>query len=275
MSLGSNLEYENALKLIEKPFQCVKVPRDTKIYNDAQLKAYECSDAVACYEQQQQYNSAVVEYNNKMEANYKKERDTVAAHNKTIDEWDVKAKALRTYYNDNWRHYDGASCGIYAFSDISGRCSQRIGSGWTSRETDKWVKCGSLGGGRLKCFRTANQIDIDINGDLGPRPMVHEQPQAPAKRAQNETASQIACCSNYVNTGNGNITDFRQECNLKLKDIEETVPTNTTQPATNTENIDSDIDEENAKKKKKIISFAILITIGILVIILIIFLATR
>jgi hypothetical protein len=264
---------------LDQPFECRKVKRDpTRNYTREQLNALDCSDGIACYEQQQQYNSAVVEFNNAEEKKYQDSIKEWELHDATITKWDKDRDSIQRELQDQPRELPGRVTQPY--NSVKARCSRELGTGWINRDSSRWSPTGN----RLLCFRTQNQIDREVVERLGYRPIVHPKPSRGRfdYRHQNKTEATIACCSNYVNVGNGNVSDFRQECNMKLQNItqstgelEAPAPTTTTPatpatpatPSNNNTSSDEYIDDEKAKKKRTTI-IILAITIPVVLIFL-------
>lgn len=261
------------MDLLDQPFECRKVKRDpTKNYTREQLNALDCSDGIACYEQQQKYNSAVVEFNNAEEKKYQDSKKEWHAHEATIAQWDRTSGTIRREIQDKPHEMDGRV--TQPFSSVKWRCAGQLGQGWTYRDSARF----SANGNRLLCFRTPNQIDKEIVERIGYRPLVRPEPKRGLfnYRHQNKTEATIACCSNYVNVGNGDVSDFRQECNMKLQNItqstgelEAPIPAKPTpvEPTPSNNNTSSD---KKPKKNNTTLILAITIPLGIIIVVFII-----
>jgi hypothetical protein len=230
---------------MSEQFQCRKVQRDpNKKYTQEQLNALDCSDGVACYEQQQKYNADVVAYNNAEEIKFQDAHNAWVENETKIKDWNKRFDAKVLELRSEVRY--GRECTAHSHSTVAKECAMKFGQGWTAdntNETTRWafvcncrtkngnVKCSTVERS-LKCYRTPDKITQDAEATLEPKPTPTEEPRRSqyGYRHQNATSATIGCCSNYVSTGNGNINNFKQECNLKLQNITQTTGELETEP---------------------------------------------
>ena len=223
---------------MSEQFQCRKLQRDpNKKYTQEQLNALDCSDGIACYEQQQKYNADVVEYNNAEETKFQAAKNAWVENETKIKNWNKRFSDKYLELSGEVRY--GRECTSHSHSTVAKECAMKFGQGWTAdntNETTRWAfvcncktkKNGSVSCSTaersLKCYRTPVKITQDAEATLEPKPTPTEEPKRSqyGLRHQNATSATIGCCSNYVSTGNGNINNFKQECNLKLQNITQT-----------------------------------------------------
>lgn len=223
---------------MSEQFQCRKIQRDpNKKYTQEQLNALDCSDGIACYEQQQKYNADVVEYNNAEEKKFQVAHNEWVENETKIKDWNKRFNAKVLELRSEVRY--GRECTSHSHSTVAKECAMKFGQGWTAdntNETTRWAfvcKCKTKKNGSvncstaersLKCYRTSDKITQDAEATLEPKPTPTQEPRRSqyGLRHQNATSATIGCCSNYVSTGNGNINNFKQECNLKLQNITQT-----------------------------------------------------
>ena len=171
-------------------FQCRKIQRDpNKKYTLEQLNALDCSDGIACYEQQQKYNADVVEYNNAEEIKFQAVHDEWVKNETKIKDWNKRFNAKVLELRSEVRY--GRSCTSHSHSTIAKDCAMNYGHGWTADDTNattKWAfvcncttkKNGSLDCSTLrwtlKCYRTSDKITQDAEAALEPNPTPTQEP---------------------------------------------------------------------------------------------------
>ena len=141
---------------MSEQFQCRKIQRDpNKKYTQEQLNALDCSDGIACYEQQQKYNADVVEYNNAEEKKFQVAHNEWVENETKIKDWNKRFNAKVLELRSEVRY--GRECTSHSHSTVAKECAMKFGQGWTAdntNETTRWAfvcKCKTKKNGSVNC----------------------------------------------------------------------------------------------------------------------------
>ena len=198
-------------------FECRKYKRDpNKRYTQQEIEALACSDGIACYEQQQKYNSEVALFNDSQRRKYEEDKRAWAANETKVLDWDARYKRRKGELRVNYKTVGG--CNGLSMRDVSRRCTD---TGWNVRG---WNSSGCSGAmRRIECVRPESRVVTDALASLEPRPIQYAEPQRGhyGERQQVKTEATIGCCNNVINAASGtSMTDIQQSCNISVANIQ-------------------------------------------------------